>query len=64
MLPYPANMPTKWWLTPSGVNIPTSDITKDIKSGLLELSPDSLAQDSEMRSLGIIHFRIQRYLFH
>jgi len=37
---YPANMPTRQWLTPSGVNIPTSDITKEIKSGLLGLSSD------------------------
>ena len=41
---YPANIPTRWWLTPSGVNIPTSDITKEIKSGLLGLSSDASQQ--------------------
>lgn len=31
---HPANIPTKYWLTPSGVRIPTSENTKEIRSGL------------------------------
>lgn len=30
----PANMPTRYWLTPSGVKLPTSEKTREIKSGL------------------------------
>lgn len=31
---YPANIPTRYWLTPSGVRMPTSEKTREIKSGL------------------------------
>ena len=31
---YPANIPTRYWLTPSGVKMPTSEKTREIKSGL------------------------------
>jgi len=31
----PANIPTRYWLTPSGVRIPTSENTRDIRSGLV-----------------------------
>jgi hypothetical protein len=33
----PANIPTKYWLTPSGVKTPTSENTSEIKSGLSEM---------------------------
>lgn len=32
---YPANIPTRYWLTPSGVKLPTSEKTSEIKSGLV-----------------------------
>jgi len=31
---HPANIPTRYWLTPSGVRLPTSENTKDMRSGL------------------------------
>ena len=31
---HPANIPTRYWLTPSGVSIPTSENTSEINSGL------------------------------
>jgi hypothetical protein len=33
----PANIPTKYWLTPSGVKTPTSENTSEIRSGLSEM---------------------------
>jgi len=32
---YPANIPTRYWLTPSGVRMPTSENTREIRSGLV-----------------------------
>lgn len=34
---YPANIPTRYWLTPSGVRTPTSENTNDMRSGLTEI---------------------------
>lgn len=39
----PANIPTRYWLTPDGVKIPTSEKTRVIKSGLTAAG-DSVSQ--------------------
>lgn len=35
---HPANIPTRYWLTPSGVRLPTSENTRVMRSGLRGIS--------------------------
>ena len=65
---HPANIPTRYWLTPSGVSIPTSENTSEMRSGL---SPPQTCQpcqpvhvhgSPQPCSPCVVHPRVLRYL--
>ena len=52
---HPANIPTRYWLTPSGVRMPTSEKTSDIRSGLREIGAPSQEPPLTERTAIAVH---------
>ena len=55
---YPANIPTRYWLTPSGVRLPTSEKTREMRSGLYEGIGIGTQKRDNQSPPGIVYVRI------